>query len=91
VPLRIYDESISVLRRALDAARLGRTVKLDGMARLDRFTRAIERRRTPVADVEGAIAHERVISRSLGGRTAFDDRHLARKPAARRGQLRLFD
>ena len=61
------------------------------MARLDRFTRAIERRRAPVADVEGAIAHEREISRSLGGRTVFDDRREARKPAASRGQLGLFD
>ena len=91
VPLRVYDESISVLRRALDAARVGHTEKLDGMARLDRFTRAIEHRLTPVADVEGTIAHEREISRSLGGRTVFDDRHEARKPAAPRGQIGLFD
>jgi hypothetical protein len=91
VPLRVYDESISVLRRALDAARVGRSEKLDGMARLDRFTRAIEHRLTPVADVEGAIAHERAISRSLGGRTVFDDRHQPRKPLSARGQLRLFN
>ena len=90
VPIRIYDESISVLRRALDAARVGRTEKLDGMARLDQFTRAIERRLTPLADVEDATNHERVISRSLGGRTIFDDRDQARKRAAPRGQLDLF-
>jgi uncharacterized protein len=90
VPLRVYDESISVLRRALDAARVGRTEKLHGMARLDRFTRAIERRLTPLADVEGAIAHERAISRSLGGRTVFDNLHEARKPSLPRGQLCLF-
>ena len=53
VPLRVYDESIAVLRKALDAARLGHTDKLDGMARLDAFTRAIERRRDPHADVDG--------------------------------------
>jgi uncharacterized protein len=91
VPLRVYDESISVLRRALDAAKVGHTEKLDGMARLDRFTRAIERRHTPVADVDATIAHERAISDSLGGRTVFDDRRQARKPAAPRGQLSLFD
>jgi len=90
VPLRIYDDSIAVLKRALDASRVGRTEKLDGMARLDRFTRAIEHRRTPVADVEGTIAHERAISRSLGGRTVFDDRQKTRKPVAPRGQLDLF-
>ena len=42
VPLGVYDESIGVLRRALDAARLGRSEKLDGFRRLDAFTRAIE-------------------------------------------------
>ena len=39
VPLRVYDESIARAARALDAARLGHTDKLDGMARLDAFTR----------------------------------------------------
>lgn len=92
VPLQVYDESIAVLRRALDSARVGRTDKLDGIARLDRFTRAIEQRRNPVADVEGAIAHERAIADSLGGRTVFDDRRSSRKPLAiARGQLNLFN
>ena len=52
VPLKVYDESIAVLRRALDAAKLGHTEKLDGMARLDTFAAAIEerrRRRTPTS------------------------------------------
>jgi hypothetical protein len=84
VPLRVYDESISTLRRAIDLAKLGQSEKLDGMSRLDAFVRGIERRRRPEADVEATIAHERAISRSLGGRTVFDDR----KP--RKGQLDLF-
>ena len=66
VPLRVYDESIAVLRKALDAARLGHTDKLDGMARLDAFTRGIERRRDPHADVDATIAHERAISPGSG-------------------------
>lgn len=74
VPLKTYDESIAVLRRSLDAAKVGDTDKLDGMRRLDGFVRAIERRVEPVADVDAAIAHERKISPSLGGRTVFDDR-----------------
>ena len=69
VPLKVYDESIAVLRRALDAAKLGHTDKLHGMSRLDAFTRAIEQRRQPEADVAATIAHERAISPSLGGRT----------------------
>jgi uncharacterized protein len=81
VPLKVYDESISVLRRALDLARLGRSDKLGGMSRLDAFTREIENRLAPDADVAATITHERAISRSLGGRTVFDDRR------PRRGQL----
>jgi hypothetical protein len=88
VPLRVYDESIAVLRKALDAARLGHTEKLDGMARLDAFARGIERAREPRADVEAAIAHERTLSPALGGRTVFDDRSRPARP--RRGQLPLF-
>jgi hypothetical protein len=89
VPLNVYDESIAVLRRSLDAAKLGRSDKLDGMTRLDAFVRAIEDRRGPEAAVAATIAHERRISRSLGGRTVFDDRREAAKP--RRRQLELFE
>jgi hypothetical protein len=96
VPLKVYDESIAVLRRALDAAKLGHTVKLDGLSRLDAFTRKIETRRAPDADVDATIAHEREISPSLGGRTVFDDqpkprpRSTNRSAKARTGQLTLF-
>jgi hypothetical protein len=92
VPLQVYDESITVLRKAIDSAKLGHTDKLDGMARLDAFARCIEQRRAPRADVDATIAHERAIAPSLGGRTVFDDRRAARRrddgiPA----QLPLFE
>jgi hypothetical protein len=89
VPLRVFDESIAVLRRALDTAKLGHTEKLDGMRRLDRFARVVERSAQPDADVAAVLRHERAVSRSLGGRTVFDDRRPARP--ARDGQLTLFD
>jgi hypothetical protein len=92
VPLKAYDESIGVLRRALDAARVGHPEKLDAFRRLDAFTRAIETRRAPEADVAATIAHERAISASLGGRTVFDNRrHRGEQPSRLRGQLPLFD
>jgi len=96
VPLKVYDESIAVLRRALNASKVGRTAKLEGLERLDTFTRKIEARRAPDADIDATIAHEREISASLGGRTVFDDRDQARRRSARRpppppkGQLTLF-
>jgi len=82
VPLKTYDQSVAVLRRALDAAKLGGSEKLEGFGRLERFVRAVEKRCAPEADFEAAVAHERAVSRSLGGRTA------TRAPAA---QLSLWD
>lgn len=84
VPLKTYDESISVLRRALDTAKLGDPDKLDGFKRLDRFSRAIEQNLDPKADFSKTIAHEKVISKSIGGRTVLGDR----KPRER--QMKLF-
>jgi uncharacterized protein len=89
VPLKVYDDSLGVLRRALAASRVGHSEKLHGMKRLDALTRAVEEGRDPFADVKGTIAHERSVSRELGGRTVFDElssRH--RRP--KRGQLGLF-
>ena len=89
VPLQVYDETIGVLRRSLDAAKLGDSDKIDGMKRLDKFTRAIEQRLQPAVDFDRALAHERAISPSIGGRTVMDDRR-ERTPRARRGQGQLF-
>jgi hypothetical protein len=59
------------------------------VAVLDAFTRAIETRHQPDADVAGTIAHERAISLALGGRTVFTDR--GRKTPRLHGQLDLFE
>ena len=91
VPLTVYDESIAVLRRALDAATLGDSDKLQGMSRLDAFARAIERHGGTAADVAATIAHERRMSPSLGGRTVLDDRRRKRQAGGvHNGQLDLF-
>jgi hypothetical protein len=90
VPLKTYDESLAILRRSLDAARVGHTEKLDGFNRLDRLTRAIENDRQPLADFTAALAHERRISPSIGGRTVFADGP-RRNPRKRNPQLSLFN
>src|SRR5207244_9916197 len=86
VPLKTYDESISVLQRALDAAKLGDTDKIDGFKRLDRFVQAIERRHTPEANFDAVVAHERAISPQLDGRCVFDKTGKVGSAS----QLRLF-
>ena len=85
VPLKTYDESLHVLRTALDRAKLGDPDKMDGVLRLDGFVRMVEQKQGPAAEFQSAVAHERAISRSIGGRTVFDDR----KKRAQR-QLSLF-
>jgi hypothetical protein len=92
VPLKTYDESIAVLRRALNAARLDHTEKLEGFRRLDRLTRAVEEQCEPLADFSAAIAHEHAISASLDGRTVLEyESHSTRKAATKPSlQLSLF-
>jgi uncharacterized protein len=81
VPLKTYDESIDWLRNSLDGAKIGDNDKIDGLRRLERFVRSVDTELKPKADFDAAIAHEKALSRSLGGRTVFD-----LKPR----QLRLF-
>jgi hypothetical protein len=90
VPLKVYDESIAVLRRSLETAKIGNSDKLQGMARLDEFSRTIERRLDARADVAAAIFRERAISPTLGGRTVMDDRRDQHRSARASGQLDLF-
>lgn len=76
VPLKTYDESLSVLRKSLDGAKLGYSDKLEGFRRLDRFTRLIEERLDPRADFAAAVQHELKISSNLGGKSVgFQRRH----------------
>jgi hypothetical protein len=80
VPLKTYDETLGVLRRALQAARLGNQEKIDGFKRLDRLTRTVEQNFHPVADFGAVMEHERSISSSLEGRTVFDQSPSAASP-----------
>lgn len=89
VPLKTYDESLAVLRRSLEAARVGHTEKVEGFKRLDRLTRTVEEERQPLADFSAAVEHEHQISKSVGGRTVFDDRRPTKVPKWT-GQKSLF-
>jgi uncharacterized protein len=88
VPLKTYDESLNLLRGALDSAKVGDIEKIDGFRRLDRFTRAVEKRYETTAHLEELIAHENAISPSLDGRSVFDDKPARKRPAEK--QLQLF-
>jgi len=72
VALKTYDESLAVLQSSLEAVKLGDSDKLGGFERLHRFVRAVEQQHQPTADFDSALAHEKKISASHGGRTVFD-------------------
>jgi uncharacterized protein len=88
VPLKTYDESIDFLRSSLEAAKVGDQDKLDGFRRLNRFVQNVEKQFEPHTDFRALIAHENAISRSLDGRSVFDDRpRRQRSNAPKQGSL----
>jgi hypothetical protein len=80
VPLRVYDETIRVLKSAIQSAKLGREDELGALQRLDAQARQLERHATGPS-VEALMAEERERSHSYGGRTVSG---LAQPPATQR-------
>jgi hypothetical protein len=70
VPLRVYDETIGVLKRAVQQAKLGREDELGALRRLDDQALQIECRASG-ASVDAIIAEERALSHSYGGRSVL--------------------
>jgi hypothetical protein len=70
VPLTVFDETIGVLRRAVDRAKLGSSDALAAMRRLDAQARALEASASG-PDFETFIAAERAQSAAFGGRTVL--------------------
>jgi hypothetical protein len=73
VPLRVYDETIRVLKSAVQKAKLGREEELAALKRLDEQARKLERYASGPS-VERLIADEDARSPSYDGRTVFDNR-----------------
>jgi hypothetical protein len=93
VPLKVYDETIGVLRRAVERAKLGDGDRLAAIKRLDDQARLVDARAMRPAEFDRAVAAERNAKRELGGRTVADDRTpgraLRRTPRRRPLQLGL--
>ena len=70
VPLKVYDETIRVLKYAVRKARLGRDEELGALQRLDAQARMLEGCPEGVSP-EDLIAHERKLSHAYGGRSVF--------------------
>lgn len=70
VPLKIYDETLRVLRAAVDSAQLGQRDKLEAIRRLDAQARSLERSAIG-PDLATFIEREWQAAPALGGRTVW--------------------
>lgn len=70
VPLKVYDETISVMKSAVRKGRLGRDEELSALKRLDDQSRILERYVTG-PDLKEIVAGEFDRSYSYGGRSVF--------------------
>jgi hypothetical protein len=71
VPIKVYDETINVLKTAVQKAKMGDNEKLDAIKRLDKQARELEQHITHGPTVEVIIAHEKDVSSLYGGRSVF--------------------
>jgi hypothetical protein len=70
VPIKVYDETIRVLKSAVQQAKLGQEEEMQALKRLDDQARHLERTATGPS-FEAFVAHERDGSPLLGGRSVF--------------------
>lgn len=70
VPIKVYDETIRVLKSAVQKARLGRDEELGALKRLDDQARQLELT-AKGPSFEAFVARERAASPALGGRSIF--------------------
>jgi len=70
VPLKVYDQTIDVLKSAVRNAKLGNAEELAALGRLDDQARLVERRAKGPA-LESIVAEEFAQSHAYGGRSVF--------------------
>lgn len=94
VPVKTYDETISILKTAVEKAKIGDSDKHQAIKSLTRLVQKAEEDFIPQGDVQSFIEHERRDSWKYGGKTVFGD---SKKPQEKGpgskmkgGQLRLF-
>jgi uncharacterized protein len=70
VPLKVYDETIRILKSGMEKARLGHDETMQALKRLDSQARLLERTATGPS-FEAFVGKERAASASLDGRSVF--------------------
>ncbi|MCB8879373.1 DUF763 domain-containing protein [Acidisoma cellulosilytica] len=72
VPLKVYDQTIAVLKSAVQKAHLGHSDELAALRRLDDQARLVERE-AQGPSIDAVFAQERALSYDYGGRSVFGD------------------
>ncbi|MES2544680.1 MAG: DUF763 domain-containing protein [Bacteroidota bacterium] len=90
VPIAIYDETITTLKKAIDRAKIGNSDKMQAIKKLSEIAINAEKTFIPTQNLQGIIDKERADSYKYGGRTVFG---YAKPPQKiiQNPQLRLFD
>ena len=87
VPIKVYDETIELLKTAVEKARIGETDKKEAIKNLTLVAQSMEKNFEPNTNFNEVIAKERSESFKYGGRTFFGKA----KPPLKNNQLRLFE
>ncbi|MBB6235923.1 hypothetical protein HDC90_000523 [Pedobacter sp. AK013] len=85
VPVNVYDETISVLQKSIEKAKIGNTDKQQAIKSLHQIARNAEKDFVPNMDFEKVVHKERTESWKYGGRTVF-----GKEKPPRNEQLKLF-
>lgn len=85
VPIKVYDETLTVLSKAVQKAKIGESDKLHAIQQLSELSRRAEKDFTPNNNFEELLEKERNASWKYGGKTIFGE---AKPP--KEGQLSLF-
>ncbi|MDB5019118.1 MAG: hypothetical protein JWQ28_245 [Pedobacter sp.] len=85
VPVKVYDETIDVLTKAVQKAKIGASDKLQAIQKLGELSRMAESGFTPNQNFEALVEKERTDSWKYGGRTVF-----GKSKPPQEQQLKLF-
>ncbi|MEO7976852.1 DUF763 domain-containing protein [Flavobacterium sp.] len=91
VPVKIYDETIDTLQRAINRAKIGNSDKIQAIQKLSEISRKAEESFTPNSNFDSLVQRERGESYKYGGKTIFgDSKPPNNKPSNPNNQLELF-
>lgn len=91
VPVKIYDETIDTLQKAIHRAKIGNSDKMAAIQKLSEISRKAEENFTPNSNFDALIQRERNESYKYGGRTIFGEAKPPKnKPINPNNQLELF-